>query len=74
MTPLRTSPGCTDALAKGWVVEVRGVRCRVLGRCPGDRWRLERMDTPTRETFTLARGAEEMRKVEASLAGRGLLR
>lgn len=73
MQPLRTSDGCMDSLAKGWIVTVEGQRCRVLGRVDAHRWRLERIDTRTRQTFTLAIGAAEMRKVEGSLRARGLL-
>lgn len=62
-----------DSLAKGWVVTVDGHRCRVLGRVDDRRWRLERIDRPTRETFTVAVGAVEMESVERSLRGRGLL-
>lgn len=73
MTGLRVTPGCADSLAKGWIITVAGVRCRVLGRADRWRWRLERIDTPTRERFTLAIGAAEMESVERSLRGRGLL-
>jgi len=62
-----------DSLAKGWIVSVKGERCRVLGRVDAHRWRLERTDTKTRQTFTYPIGAVEMARVEASLRGRGLL-
>lgn len=71
--PLPTSPGCVDSLAKGWVVTVEGQRCRVLGRVDPTRWRLERIDTPTRQTFTVPMGAPPMARVEGSLRSRGLL-
>ena len=68
---MRVSPGCIDALGKGWIVEVRGVKCRLLGRASPTRWRIERIDT--RETGTLEIGAPEMAKIEDSLRGRGKL-
>ena len=37
--------------ARGWIVVVDGVRCRVLGTVGADRWRLLR---PDRSTFLLA--------------------
>ncbi len=71
--PLRTSDGCQDSLAKGWIVTVEGQRCRVLGRVDPTRWRLERLDKPTRQTFTVPIGAAPMARVEGSLRSRGLL-
>lgn len=73
MTNLRITPGTVDSLAKGWIVTVNGDRCRVLGRADRWRWRLERLDRPTRERFTVAIGAVEMESVERSLRARGLL-
>ena len=67
------SPGCTDTLARGWVIEVGGRKCRVLGRSPVG-WELEVLsDKRRRERLTLKAGATEMAKVETSLRGRGLL-
>jgi len=73
VTPLRCSDGCMDSLAKGWIVVVKNERCRVLGRVDATRWRLERLDTPTRQTFTLPLGHPSMARVEGSLRSRGLL-
>lgn len=71
--PLRVSDGCQDSLAKGWIVTVDGQRCRVLGRVDAHRWRLERIDTKTRQTFTVPLGHPSMVRVEGSLRQRGLL-
>jgi len=73
VTNLRLSPGTVDSVAKGWIVTIRGDRCRILGRADPRRWRVERIDRPTRETFTIAVGAVEMESVERSLRGRGML-
>ena len=70
---MRLSPGCTDTLARGWVIEVGGRKCRVLGRSPVG-WELEVLsDKRRRERLPLKAGATEMAKVETSLRGRGLL-
>lgn len=73
MTGLRVTQGCIDSLAKGWIVTLAGDRCRVLGRADRWRWRVERIDRPTRERFTVAIGAPGMESVEASLRRRGML-
>ena len=70
---MRLSPGCTDTLARGWVIEVDGRKCRVLGRSPVG-WEVEVLsDKRQRERLTLRTGAPEMAKVEESLRRRGLL-
>ena len=72
---MRLSPGCTDTLARGWVIEVGGQKCRVLGRSPVG-WEVEVIPPDgrsQRERLTLPRGAAEMRKIEDSLRARGLL-
>jgi hypothetical protein len=56
--------------ARGWVVVVDGVRCRVLGTVGADRWRLLR---PDRSTFLLAAGSPPIAAVEATLARLGRL-
>ena len=72
---MNLSPGCTDSLARGWVIEVGGRKCRVLGRSPVG-WELEVIPPDgrsRRERLTLRPGAAEMGKVEDSLRRRGLL-
>ena len=56
--------------ARGWVVVVDGVRCRVLGTVGADRWRLLR---PDRSTFLLAAGSPAFAAFEATLARLGPL-